>query len=202
MKYIDAFRALNRHRTDQIVIASAGHSCQAWWEASKDSTTTFYLGASMSMSTMFAAGLAVAQPKLKLWAFMGDGAFCMNPGTLMVERQMNLPNLMHILVSNRAYGGTLNADLPNSARNDYAAIARGMGIERVFTLNTIDEIETEFPAIAQPNVPAYTFVILEVEPLVEQFKSPAIDLEAVELKYRFGRHIEQITGANIFGFRL
>lgn len=202
MKYIDAFRALNRHRTDQLVIASAGHSCQAWWEASKDSSRSFYLGASMSLTTMFASGLALGQPSLRVWAFMGDGAFCMNPGTLMVERQMNLPNLMHILVSNRAYGGTLNADLPNAAHNDYAAIARGMGIERVFTLTTVEQIDNEFPAIAQPNVPAYTFVILEVEPLVEGFTSPAIDLEAVELKFRFGRHIEQITDANIFGFRL
>lgn len=202
MKYIDAFRALSRQRTDQLVIASAGHCCQAWWEATKDSTGTFYLGASMSMSTMFGAGLAAAQPKLKVWAFMGDGAFCMNPGTLMVERQMNLPNLTHILVSNRVYGGTLNAELPNSAKNDYTAIARGMGVDRVFTLSTLEQIETEFPAIAQPDVPAYTFVVLEVEPLVEKFESPGIDFEAVELKYRFGRHIEQVTGAHIFGRRV
>ena len=31
----------------------------------------------------------------------------MNPGMLMVERQMNLPNLTHFLVSNRAYGANL-----------------------------------------------------------------------------------------------
>ena len=49
---------------------------------------SFYLDASMSLSTMFASGLALAQPQLKVWAFMGDGAFCMNPGMLMVERQM------------------------------------------------------------------------------------------------------------------
>ena len=63
---------------------------------------------------------------------MGDGAFCMNPGMLMVERQMNLPNLTHILVSNRVYGATSNAGLPNFKDNDYPAIARSMGLERVF----------------------------------------------------------------------
>ena len=202
MKYVDAFRALSRHRTDQIVVTSAGHSCQAWWEATKDSTRTFYLGASMSLSTMFASGLAVAQPNLKIWAFMGDGAFCMNPGTLMVERQMNLPNLTHILVSNRTYGGTLNAELPNVDHNDYAAIAHAMGIDRVFTFSSLEQIEAEFPPIVQANVPAYTFIVLEVEPLTDELGSPAIDLEAVELKFRFGRHIEQLTGANIFGVRL
>ena len=51
----------------------------------------------------------------------------MNPGMLMVERELNLPNLTHFLVSNRVYGATSNAALPNLKDNDYAAIARGMG---------------------------------------------------------------------------
>ena len=132
MKYLDCFRALARQRTDQIVVTSAGNSGQAWWAATRDTEATFYLDASMSLSTMFASGLAFARPELKIWAFMGDGAFCMNPGMLMVERQMNLPNLTHFLVSNRVYGATSNAGLPNVEQNDYAAIARAMGLDRVF----------------------------------------------------------------------
>jgi len=130
MNYIDCFRALARRRTDEIVVTSAGNSSQAWWAVTRDSEASFYLDASMSLSTMFASGLALAQPQLKIWAFMGDGAFCMNPGMLMVEREMNLPNLTHFLVSNRTYGGTSNAVLPNFADNDYAAMARAMGLER------------------------------------------------------------------------
>lgn len=115
MNYLDCFRALARQRTDQVVVTSAGNSSQAWWAVTRDSEATFYLDASMSLSTMFASGLALAQPELKIWAFMGDGAFCMNPGMLMVERQMNLRNLVHFLVSNRVYGATSNAVLPNFA---------------------------------------------------------------------------------------
>jgi hypothetical protein len=133
MKYLDAFRTLAKHRRDEIIVTSAGNSGQAWWAATRDTEATFYLDASMSLSTMFSSGLALAQPELKIWAFMGDGAFCMNPGMLMVERQMNLPNLTHILVSNRVYGATSNAGLPNYKDNDYAAIARSMGLERVIS---------------------------------------------------------------------
>ena len=89
MKYLDAFRVLAKHRRDEIVVTSAGNSGQAWWAATRDSEATFYLDASMSLSTMWASGLALARPELKVWAFMGDGAFCMNPGMLMVERAMN-----------------------------------------------------------------------------------------------------------------
>jgi sulfopyruvate decarboxylase subunit beta len=203
MKYVECFRAIARHRTDEIVITSAGNSSQAWWLVTRDSVASFYLDASMSLATMFASGLALAQPELKVWAFMGDGAFCMNPGMLMVEREMNLPNLTHFLVSNRVYGATSNAGLPNVQDNDYAAIARGMGLERVFEFRSVDALEREFPALTSANAPGHTFVVLEVEPFSDdeqRMEQPPFD--GPELKFRFGRHIESLTGCNIFGYRI
>ena len=203
MKYLDCFRAIARHRTDEIVVASAGNSCQAWWAATRDSVGSFYLDASMSLSSMFASGVALAQPELKVWAFMGDGAFCMNPGMLMVERQMNLPNLTHFLISNRVYGATSNAGLPNFKDNDYAAIARGMGLERVFAISSIDQLEREFPALKAANAKAHTFVVLEVEPFTdEEQKIEQPPFDGPELKFRFGRHLESRTGASVFGYKI
>jgi sulfopyruvate decarboxylase subunit beta len=203
MKYLDCFRALARHRTDEIVIGSAGNSCQAWWAVTHDTVGSFYLDASMSLSSMFASGIALAQPDLKVWAFMGDGAFCMNPGMLMVERQMNLPNLTHFLVSNRVYGATSNAGLPNFKDNDYAAIARGMGLERVFSFSSVDQLDREFPALKAANAKAHTFVVLEVEPFTdEEQKMEQPPFDGPELKFRFGRHLESKTGASIFGYRI
>ena len=203
MKYLDCFRALARHRTDEIVVASAGNSCQAWWAATHDTVASFYLDASMSLSSMFASGLALAQPELKFWAFMGDGAFCMNPGMLMVEREMNLPNLTHFLVSNRVYGATSNAGLPNFKDNDYAAIARGMGLERVFAFSSIEQLDREFPALKTANARAHTFVVLEVEPFSdEEQKMEQPPFDGPELKFRFGRHVESVTGSSVFGYKI
>jgi sulfopyruvate decarboxylase subunit beta len=203
MQYVECFRALARHRSNEIVITSAGNSGQAWWAATRDANASFYLDASMSLSTMFASGLALAQPDLKFWAFMGDGAFAMNPGMLMVERQMNLPNLTHFLVSNRAYGATSNADLPNEGGTDYMALARAMGLERVFKFATIEALERDFPTLKTSNAPGHTFVVLEVEPFSDQeqkLEQPPFD--GPELKFRFGRHLESLTGADIFGYRI
>jgi thiamine pyrophosphate-dependent acetolactate synthase large subunit-like protein len=203
MKYVDCFRALARHRTNQIVVTSAGNSGQAWWAATRDSEATFYLDASMSLSTMFASGLALARPELNIWAFMGDGAFCMNPGMLMVERQMNVPNLTHFLVSNRVYGATSNAGLPNFAHNDYASIARAMGLERVFEFRSIEALEHDFAALASANAAGHSFVVLEVEPFSDQeqkLEQPPFD--GPELKFRFGRHVEARTNCDVFGYRL
>jgi thiamine pyrophosphate-dependent acetolactate synthase large subunit-like protein len=202
MKYLDAFKVLAKHRRDEIVVTSAGNSGQAWWAATRDSEATFYLDASMSLSTMFASGLALARPELKIWAFMGDGAFCMNPGMLMVERQMNLPNLTHILVSNRVYGATSNAALPQDD-NDYAAIARAMGVERVFAFGELGALDRDFPSVIGGNSRGHTFVVLEVEPFSDaeqKLEQPPFD--GPELKYRFGRHIEQRTDCRVFGYRV
>lgn len=203
MKYLDAFRTLAKHRRDEIVVTSAGNSGQAWWAATRDTEATFYLDASMSLSTMFSSGLALARPKLSIWAFMGDGAFCMNPGMLMVERQMNLPNLTHILLSNRVYGATSNAGLPNYKDNDYAAIARSMGLERVFEFGDLETLNRDFVSVVRGNIGGHTFVVLEVEPFTDaeqKLEQPPFD--GPELKYRFGRHIEKRSDCDIFGYRI
>jgi sulfopyruvate decarboxylase subunit beta len=134
---------------------------------------------------------------------MGDGAFCMNPGMLMVERRMNLPNLTHFLVSNRAYGATSNADLPHAGESDYAAIARAMGLERVFEFRALEALERDLPALTSANIAGHTFVVLEVEPFSaaeQKLEQPPFD--GPELKYRFGRHIEARADCDIFGYRL
>ena len=105
------------------MITSAGVTSGTWWRTTHDMDQVFYLGASMSMISMFGAGIAMGAPKLPVWVFMGDGAFVMNPGMLMVERDLNLPNLKHFLVSNRVYNATGAVPLANAKRNDYA-IAR------------------------------------------------------------------------------
>lgn len=203
MRYTECFRRLAARRSGQWVITSAGNSGQAWWAATRDSETTFYLDASMSLSTMFASGLALAHPKQRFWAFMGDGAFCMNPGMLMVERAMNLPNIVHFLVSNRAYGATSNAALPNGAGNDYGAIAKAMGLERVFRFDSTVALDEGFDAAVAANAPGHTFVVLEVEPFSpEEQKLEQPPFDGPELKYRFGRAFERATGASIFGYAL
>jgi sulfopyruvate decarboxylase subunit beta len=203
MRYMDCFNLLAKRRAGQLVITSAGNSGQAWWAASHDSEETFYLDASMSLSTLFASGLALACPQQRFWAFMGDGAFCMNPGMLMVERHMNLPNLVHFLVSNRVYGATSNVGLPNARDNDYAALARGMGLQRVFSFSSISALDSGLDAAIAPNAAGHTFVVLEVEPFNDADQAlPQPPFDGPEMKYRFGRALERLSGRDIFGYRV
>ncbi len=198
MKFEDCFAHLIARRTDELVITSAGNSSEVWWTLTGDTESTFYLEASMSLASMFAAGIARGIPSAKVWAFSGDGAFAMNPGMLMVERQMALPNMTHFLVSNRVYGATSNAPVPNRVDNDHAAMARASGLENVYRFDDLSGLESGLDEVLRLNGPA--FVVLEVEPLASPAQSPPID--GPELKFRFGRHIERTFGVEVFTDRL
>ena len=136
MKFEDCFALLTARRTDELVITSAGNASELWWTLTGDTESTFYLEASMSLASMFAAGIARGLPSARVWAFSGDGAFAMNPGMLMVEREMALPNMTHFLVSNRVYGATSNGPVPNRTDNNYAGMARAAGLENVYEFET------------------------------------------------------------------
>ena len=197
--YRDAFQFLADRWADELVVTSAENSSQMWWDVTRDADRVFYLDASMSLSTLLASGIAYGLPQAKVWAFMGDGAFIMNPGILMVERDLDLPNLIHILVSNRVYGGTSDLDLPNKPVNDYVAMARSMGLERCWSFESLNQLEDGFDAAFPGNAEGHRFVVLEVDPFTpedHEIEEPPMD--GPEIKFRFGRYIEKTYGAKVF----
>ncbi|MDB5370932.1 MAG: sulfopyruvate decarboxylase subunit beta [Roseomonas sp.] len=188
------FRALIEARRDEIVVLSAGNASEMWWNLTGDRDTVFYLEASMSLAPMFGAGLAMGVPGRDVWVLNGDGALVMNPGTLMVERELGLPNLKHFVVSNRRYGSTFDAALPNAAQNDYPALARALGIARAEQFETVEGLRAGLDDIRRPGHGLWT---LEVEPLGHKIEPPPID--GPEMKFRFGRWMEAQCGVRVFG---
>lgn len=195
MNYRECLALIAAEWADELVVTSAGTSSEIWYELTGETERVFYLEASMSLSTVFAAGIAFGVPDHQVWAFSGDGAFAMNPGMLMVEREMDLPNLKHFMLSNRVYGSTSNVPLPGRAASDYAAIARGFGVERVYSFRTLNELTGGFADAVR--APGYSFIHLEVDPLDDREHSPPMD--GPEVKFRFGRHVERLTGKSVFG---
>jgi len=195
MQFDECFQYIADRRTDELVITSAGYSSRMWRAITEDKEKTFYVEASMSLSTMFAAGLAQGLPEVRVWGFIGDGAFAMNPGCLIVERYLNLPNLTHILVSNRVYGSTFEVPLPYRDKADYTTIAKGFGIERVFGINSVDELKASFDEAFL--APGHSVVVLE-DLVMPKLKLTPKSEDGPEMKFTFGRHIERMTGKEVF----
>ncbi|MGE0747652.1 MAG: hypothetical protein AB7K86_20500, partial [Rhodospirillales bacterium] len=84
--------------------------------------------------------------------------------------------------------------LANADANDYAAIARGMGLTRVFAFDTLNALAGGFEEAVR--APGHAFVVLEVEPLGATLPAPPMD--GPELKFRFGRRLEATYGVRLF----
>jgi sulfopyruvate decarboxylase subunit beta len=147
----------------------------------------------MSLASVFAAGIALGT-KRTVVAFNGDGAFCMNPGMLVVERQLALPNLKHFVIANGVYGSTNDLGHPFAKLMDYAAVAKAAGIERVYEFSTLAGLGQGLDDMIK--VPGHAFAVLHVDPLGRHLPSPPLD--GPEVKFRFGRYLERTGGAPIF----
>jgi sulfopyruvate decarboxylase subunit beta len=194
MNFTQCFKFLAGRLRDEVIVTSAGNCSELWWEITHETERVFYLEASMSLASLFAAGIALGARHRTVVAFSGDGAFCMNPGMLMVERELALPNLKHFLVSNRCYGSTGELAMPFPDYVDYAAMARAAGIERVYAFSTVNGLAQALDEILI--VPGHVFAVLNVEPLGRKPPSPPLD--GPELKFRFGRYLERTGSPPIF----
>jgi thiamine pyrophosphate-dependent acetolactate synthase large subunit-like protein len=171
----------------EIIVTSAGNSSEIWWDMTHESERVFYLEASMSLASLFAAGIALGNKEKTVVAINGDGAFAMNPGMLLVEKQLDLPNLKHFVLSNGCYGSTNDLTMPFTQFIDYAGMARAAGLSRVYSITSVQELQGEIDTIV--NERGHTFTVLHVEPLGRHLPSPPLD--GPEVKFRFGRYLER-----------
>jgi sulfopyruvate decarboxylase subunit beta len=194
MNFEACFRLLAERLKDDVIVTSAGNCSELWWEITGETERVFYLEASMSLASLFAAGIALGAPQRTIVAFSGDGAFCMNPGMLLVERQLALPNLKHFVVANGCYGSTSDLPHPFGGLLDYAGMARAAGIARIYEFSTLEGLSQGFEDVVHR--PGHAFAVLQVEPLGRHAKSPPLD--GPEVKFRFGRYLERTGGRAIF----
>ncbi|MGA7429170.1 MAG: hypothetical protein WBQ24_07410 [Xanthobacteraceae bacterium] len=76
-----------------------------------------------------------------------------------------------------------------------------MRVDLFFQFTTIEALERDFPTLKASNASEHTFVVLEVGPFSDQeqqeLEQPSFD--GSELKIRFGRRLDSMTGADVFG---
>src|SRR5262245_65706598 len=126
----------------------------------------------MSLASLFAAGIALGAPERTVVALSGDGAFCMNPGMLLVERQLALPNLKHFMVSNRCYGSTNDLAHPYGDFLDYGGRALAAGINRVYAISTNEGPGQGVEDMVREPGPAFS--VLELEPVRRHLHTPRL----------------------------
>lgn len=196
MRQRECFEVLARAWGDELVITSLGSAAHEWHRVTR-SDETFYLVDGMGYASSMALGLAVGLPEAQVWLLDTDGAFAFNLGGALTEAEYQPPNLVHFLVSNRAYRVIGGYRLVNAHQTDYVALARSIGIEHAYHVTDIGELEKTLAEIRDHQ--EFAFVVLELEDEPGWRRSEPRGIEGPEMKYRFGRHIESRFDVEVFG---
>ena len=155
-----AVPALIDRPADFLIVTGLAGTAQELSAMTHSSPGVFALGGAMGAAAAMGLGLALAQPKRRVLAVMGDGELLMNVGTLATIALQNPPNLALVCVDNGHYGETGNQDSHTGLGVRLDSIAAGAGIPAVHTINTEAEIAEGRRLLREPGL---CFILLRVK---------------------------------------
>ena len=119
-------------RQDEAVIGGIGYTNFDLWAASGSvqgrRQPNFYMLGSMGLAVPIALGVAIAQPRRKVFALEGDGSILMQLGALSTVAARRQRNLCVVILDNGAYQITGGQPTMTEQGADIVAIARASGI--------------------------------------------------------------------------
>jgi thiamine pyrophosphate-dependent acetolactate synthase large subunit-like protein len=159
MTQLQALEAIVPWRGDRIVVTTM--SSAGIWPRLSDSPLDFaYIPSAMGHAPGLGLGLALAQPKRGVIVINGDGCMLMNLGSLVTLAAQ--PAAVYLIVlDNGIYEVTGGQSHAGAGHVDFAALARGAGIQRVYSFETLGDWQAGVAeALADPGP---VFIWLKVE---------------------------------------
>ena len=94
---------------------------------------------SMGHASQIALGIALAQPKRRVWCFDGDGAAIMHMGSMAIVANKAPKNYVHVVFNNGAHdsvGGQPTVGL----KIDLPAVAKAVGYSAAYSVSTKEDL--------------------------------------------------------------
>ena len=120
-------RLIGKLKNEEAVIGGIGNTNFDLWAAGHR-PENFYMLGSMGLAFPIALGVALAQPKRRVFALEGDGSLLMQLGSLSTIASLAPKNLTMIVMDNGIYQITGAQPTPAAAVSDLVAIAIGSGL--------------------------------------------------------------------------
>jgi thiamine pyrophosphate-dependent acetolactate synthase large subunit-like protein len=120
-------RMLAKLKNEEAVIGGIGNTNFDLWAAGHRPQNWYMLG-SMGLAFPIALGVALAQPKRRVFALEGDGSLLMQLGCLSTIAMLAPKNLTMVIMDNGIYQITGAQPTPAAALTDLVAIATASGL--------------------------------------------------------------------------
>ncbi|WP_241385500.1 thiamine pyrophosphate-dependent enzyme [Rhodococcus sp. CH91] len=197
MTRFECMQALAARLENELVILSLGASVDEWYNAAPHMREASLFQQQLGCVTPQAFGLAVGLPHRRIVSLDTDGGMLFNLGILATLANEQPRNLFTVVWDNECYQ-SIGGPPTHTAKGkvDIAAIARGAGIEKAYTAETLEEFDKHCVAGLSADEP---YVLVAKVSSVVQPGIKRKHSDGREDKYIFVRHVEATEGITIMG---
>jgi thiamine pyrophosphate-dependent acetolactate synthase large subunit-like protein len=150
-------RLVARLKNEEAVVGGIGNTNFDLWAAGHR-PQNFYMLGSMGLAFPIALGVALAQPKRRIFALEGDGSLLMQLGCLSTIATLKPKNLTMVVMDNGIYQITGAQPTPAATTTDLMAVAIGCGL----TNSTWAADEDDFERLIDQSLTASEPVLIGV----------------------------------------
>jgi thiamine pyrophosphate-dependent acetolactate synthase large subunit-like protein len=172
-------RLVARLKNEEAVVGGIGNTNFDLWAAGHR-PQNFYMLGSMGLAFPIALGVALAQPKRRVFALEGDGSLLMQMGCLSTIATLKPKNLTMIVMDNGVYQITGAQPTPAAAVADIVAIAQGSGIANSAWAADEEDFERLIDQSLTATVPTLIGVRIDEKPGTGQTRR-----DPVQIRERF-----------------
>ena len=173
------------HIDSQPIISANGFISRDLFEL-KEKNSNFYMIGSMGLASSIALGVAIKNPKKKVFVFDGDGNILMNFGSLATIGFLKPKNLVHFVFDNNSHEST-GGQPTMSSKIKIEKIAQATNY-KIFTVKTKKDLENILIKIK--NLQGPIFILIKVKNTKKVSKRVEYDPE--QIKFRFMNSLEEI----------
>ena len=145
----------------------------------EDKESNFYMIGSMGLASSIGLGVALKNPRKRIFVFDGDGNILMNLGSLVTIGSLKPKNFVHIVFDNKMHEST-GGQPTSSNKIDISKIAQASNY-KIFTSNTKKSLEEIIKKLKKINGPV--MIVIRISRSKE--KSSRVDITPEKIKLRF-----------------
>lgn len=173
---------------DDLVVTNLG-GVRIEWHALRPSDANYNVF-TLGLCSSVGLGLALALPHRRVIVLDSDGSLLLNLPTLTTIANQNPGNLVHIVFDNQAYESAGGGRTHTANRADLAKIAQGAGFQNAVGVDSLESFHAAAVNALEGN--ELSFIAARVE--IGTAQVPPDPYDAMEVKYRFVRHLEHLEG--------
>jgi|SRR5581483_169984 len=180
---------------DDLVVTNLG-GVRVEWNALRPSDANYNVF-TLGLCSSVGLGLALALPHRRVIVLDSDGSLLLNLPSLTTIADQSPGNLVHIVFDNKAYESAAGGPTHTANRADLARIGQGAGIKNAVRVDFLEDFQSAVEhALAAKEV---FLVVARVE--IGTAAVPPDPYDAMEVKYRFMRHLEKVEGRPLVTLR-